>query len=375
MEKKPLYFFLALAASVTLGLVLAEFAVRLLVPDLTRSNIVLRLSSERPTWARPDAEFHHVGDGIHRLNFPDGSEPGVNRVMIVGDSFAMGERVGEKKRFGHLLQQHLGDSARVDVLAVTSYSPVIYLNIVRKAFSLASYRAVAVFVDQTDPADELIYEEDVIEDGLRVSFDVDRMTERQKALDAAYRNLLNRASRTPSLRSSALFNLLRPLSLVDYFKPGDKNYRHVKLSIERPDLIKEFTVDPDSERSRKMLALLTKHLDQIVAQCRDLQVPLFLFANPWEFETSTRPRITLGLPGPFPKENRLESVLASRYGGLAGVQVVPLTGYFRKQPDPSSLYVDNPGHEFHWNAQGHILVEAVLRRQLLSAVPELKPNQ
>jgi hypothetical protein len=374
MGKKFLLFFSIIAVSVILALVLAEFVVRLLVPDLTRSSLIQRLTNERPTWARPNAEFHHIGENIYRLNFPDGSETEMNRVMIVGDSFAMGERVGEEKRFGHLLQQDLGPFTRVDVLAVTGYSPVIYLNIVRKSFSLASYRAVVIAVDQTDPTDELIYAEDVIEDGSQVSFDVGRIAERDKELDAAYLSLLNRASRTPSLRSFALYNLLRPLSLADYFKPGDKYFRYVKLSLERPELIGEFNVDPYSERSRKMQALLTKYLDKIVAQCRDLNVPLFLFANPWEFETSARPRITLGLAGPFPKENRLESVLASRYDGMAGVHVIPLTRYFREQPNPSSLYVDNPGHEFHWNSQGHALAEAILRRELLSTVPDLRPS-
>jgi hypothetical protein len=374
MGKKFLRLFSFVAVSVVLGLALAELVLRLMIPDVTRSSIIQRLTNERPTWARPDAQFHHVGDGIRHLTFPEPLDSEANRVMIVGDSYAMGERVGEEARFGHLLQQHLGHSARVDVLAVTGYSPVIYLNIVRKALSLARYRAVVVSIDQTDPTDELIYEEDVIEAGSQVSFDVARITERDKELNAAYLGLLNRASRMPSLRSFALYNLLRPLSLADYFKPGDKSYLYVKRSLERPQLIGEFTVDPDSERSRKMQALLTKYLDQIVIQCRELKVPLFLFANPWEFETSARPRITLGLPGPFPKENRLENVLASKYGGLDGVHVIPLTRYLREQPNPSSLYVDNPGHEFHWNSQGHAVAEAILRRELLSVVPDLQPK-
>src|SRR5258708_1121331 len=255
MKKGPLYFLWVLAVSAILGLALAELVVRLLLPDLTRGSMVLRLTNERPTWSRPDAEFHHVGDGIYHLNFPDRSEPGVNRVMIVGDSYAMGERVGEQARFGHLLQQHLAKSARVDVLATTGYSPVIYRNVVRKAFSLATYRAVALFIDQTDPSDELIYQEDVIDDGKSISFDIDRIAERQKVLDAAYLGLLKRL-RASALRNFALVNMLHPLSLADDFKPDDKFYRYVRLSIERPDLIKEFTVNPDSERSQKMAALM-----------------------------------------------------------------------------------------------------------------------
>jgi hypothetical protein len=84
--------------------------------------------------------------------------------MIGGDSFAMDHGVGEEKRFGHLLSEHLGRSVEVDVLATSGYAPVIYRNVARKALSLASYRAVAVFVDQTDPADDLISNEDMVAD-------------------------------------------------------------------------------------------------------------------------------------------------------------------------------------------------------------------
>ena len=55
--------------------------------------------------------------------------------------------------------------------------------------------------------------------------------------------------------------------------------------------------------------------------------------------------------------------------------VVRLTPFFRAQDGPSSLFVDFLGHEIHWNAKGHILVEAVLREQLVAALPDLKPSR
>ena len=350
---------------------LLELAVRVLFPDMTRDNIVLRLKNERPTWATPDGEFHHAGEGIHRLKFPDGSGAEINRIMLVGDSFVMGHGVGEEDRFGQLLQRHLGQGAMVDILGTTSYSPVIYRKVVQKALSLASYRAVAVFIDQTDPVDDLIYDEDVIEDGGPRSFDVDRMIDRQKVVDHAYDDLLSRFSGAANIRRSAAVNLLLPLALEDYVRPQDKYYRYLRLSLQRPAFIARFNADPESDESRKMLSLVTRHLDQIVAQCRERGVPLFLVANPWEFQSSRRPRITLDLPGPFPKDNRLEGILGGKYGNLTGVHVVSMTRYFREQDDPSSLFISMPGHEIHWNASGHQLVETVLRQQLMATLPDL----
>jgi hypothetical protein len=278
----------------------------------------------------------------------------------------MGERVGQERRFGALLQQHLGEEPHVDVLAVTSYSPVIYQNILRRAFALASYRAVVISVDQTDPVDDLIYDDDVVSTGPNVVFDVNRMMDREKALHDAYSVLLERLSRPVSLRLSALYNLFHPPSLADYFGPENRHYAYVVRSLERPQLIGQFTLDPSSETTKRMEVLLIKHLDTLVSECRASKVPVFMFANPWEFETAPRPRITLGLPGPFPKPNRLESVLLEQYGSVPGVHVIPMTEYMRGQSNPSRLYVDNPGHEFHWNSEGHAVVEAILRRELLA---------
>ncbi len=360
------------AASLALGLVLAEALVRLMVPDATRASLVERLKNERVNWARPDAEFHHVGDGIHQLAFPKPGAAQAARILVIGDSFAMGERVGKTKRFGTLLQQHLGEGAQVDVLAVTGYSPVIYRNILRKAFELATYHAVVISLDQTDPVDDLIYEEDVVTMDPKVVFDMNRMADRDKALNSAYSSLLEHLSRPVSLRLSALYNLFRPPSIAGYFDQENPHYTYVARSLERPQLIGQFILDPRSDLTRRMEALLTRHLDHIVSECRGLKVPVFMFANPWEFETAPYLRITLGLPGPFPKENRLEGVLLERYGSMPDVHVIRMTEYMRAQPNPSQLYVDNPGHEFHWNAKGHAVAEAILRRELLATL-QLKP--
>jgi len=374
VTRKYLLTALSLLCGLSVGLAAVELSVRLLYPDAVQSNILLRLEGSHATWARPDPNFHHVGDGIYRLIFPDPSEPSApSRIAIVGDSFAMGHIVGEQKRFGHILQEHLGRAAKIDVLATSSYSPIIYRNVIEKALSLVPYRAVAVFVDQTDPVDELIYHEDAIEDHAVVTFNMDQMSSRQRAIDAAYTDLLKRLSEPA--RQSAIVNLLMPPSLEGYFRPQDKYYSYVHMSVRRRDYIRQFNTDPESEDSEKMLSLLTRHLERIVLECRARRIPIFLAANPWEFQTSSRPRITLGLPGPFPKENRLESIFMSRFGYMPDVDVIRLTQAFREQVEPSGLFIDDPDYEFHWNEEGHKLVEVVLRQELLAKFPDLKTGR
>ena len=354
-----------------LAVVLIELAARILFPDMTGGNIRLRLTAERPTWATPNAEFHHVEKGSNRLDFPDNTAGSQNRMMIVGDSFAAGHGVAQQERLGSLLQRDLGPTTHVAVLGTTSYSPVIYRNIIQKAFALASYRAVVVLVDQTDPVDELIYQEDLIHEELPWRFNVDRIIDRQKILAQDYDDMNSKFSGYLNPREFAIVNLLRPISLKDYFGPSDKYYAYVKFSLERGILIGQFNEQANSIETRRMFALLTTHLDQIVEECRVHGASLFLVANPWEFQSSKYPRITLGLPGPFPKKNRIEEILMERYGQLPGIHVIPMTRSFQESEDPSKLFISVPGHEIHWNASGHALAEHILKRYLADAKPEL----
>src|SRR5262245_49188039 len=160
------------------GLATIEAAVRILHPEATRWAILDRLEREQNRWVHPDREFHHLGDAPYSLRFPS-TRDGQERLMIVGDSFAMGHGVDEASRFGALLQMNLGETIAVDVLAVSSYSPVIYENIVRRALAASPYRAVVIFVDQTDPADDRIYQIDVLRDEPFRLFDLDSMRDRQ----------------------------------------------------------------------------------------------------------------------------------------------------------------------------------------------------
>lgn len=347
-----------------------EVSMRLLHPEATRSGTVSRLERERELllWDRPDAEFHHVGDGIFRLKFPSPSEPARTRIMLVGDSFVMGEgaSVYETYRFGTLLQQSFGPEVKVDVLATTTYSPIIYRNVVRKALSLAQYTAVAVFVDQTDPVDDLVYERDLLDASSHL-FDLDSMRQRRALAHQTYRRMIEELSTTNlsswvSPRRFALVNLLRPVSLPAAFPKDSRHYRYVRLwSEEYASLLSQFTLAPESDATRRMESLLFRNLDEIVALCRERGVPLLLAVNPWEYQVSKKPRNVQRIPGPYPRENRLEQIIRDRYRDRAGVHLIALTPHFRAHPDPSRLFIDRPANEIHWNREGHALVERVLR--------------
>jgi hypothetical protein len=370
-RSRVLSLLLILGGSLVAGLVAAEVVVRLRHPEATRRAALQRIERERDTWRRPHAAFHHVGEGIFKLRFADPAGPTRPRVMIVGDSFAMGHGVDEKSRFGTLLQSRLGGSVDVDVLATSSYSPIIYRNIVRRALSSARYLAIAVFVDQTDPPDDVIYRNDLVPGPDPHRFNVDLMTEREAMVADTYDRLLESFDGWSGVaRRSALFNRLRPPTLLADFPRDTDHYSYVRLSLARSLLIQAFQEFPRDEATREMESLLFRHLDEIVTLSRERRTPVILTANPWEFQVSRAPRTGFSFQGPFPRENRLETVLDERYGDLPGVIVLGLTGVFRGHDDPSSLFLGRPRNEVHWSRAGHIAVERALNAVLQEHVLE-----
>jgi hypothetical protein len=348
MQRRVVFPLLAVVLAGAVGLAVAEVAVRFLRPETSRAAILARIERERLPWREPDARFHHVGDGIFKLRFPEPSETSEHRVLILADSFAMGHGVGKEKRFGALLPETL-------VLATSSYSPIIYRNVLREALSRTSFRAVAVFVDQTDPADDITYRNDLLGAPDSRQFDVALMRDRKQRSMETYDRLGAEASRR--LRSSALYNLLNPPpSFVEEFPQDSAHFRYVQVTLAGPQLRQAFNEHPTSVPTREMETLLFSHLDEIVSLCRDREVTLLLAGNPWEHHVA----------GPNPRGNRLEQLISKKYRGVPGVETLELTQAFRAEDNPSSLFLDRPSNESHWNEVGHAVVARVLGEALVA---------
>jgi hypothetical protein len=365
MRRSVLFPLAVASGALVLGLAAGEATLRFLRPEATRAAILARIERERDSLLQPHAAFHHVGDGIFDLEFAVSDAGSSKRIMIIGDSFAMGHGVGREARFGTLLEKSLGGEFEVDVLAVSSYSPIIYRNIVRRAFSSASYAAVAVFVDQTDPADEVIYEKDLLDGGEAGRFNVASMTERNAFVNETYDRIVRGfAGWKGLLRRSAMINILDPPSLESSLPEESPHHRYLLLSSSRSMLIHAFNEAPNEKLTRTMETLMRRHLDEVVRLCLERGVPLILAANPWEHQVSMNPRVAGLYAGPFPRDNRLEQLLERAYGGVPGVAVLPLTQAFREHHDPSSLFMERPRNEIHWNEAGHVVVEQSLRAAL-----------
>ena len=113
-----------------------------------------------------------------------------------------------------------------------------------------------------------------------------------------------------------------------------------------------------------MEEMMFEHLDQIVALCRDHQAKLILMVTPWEYQVSGDPVMRRQFRGPYPRKNRLERLLAERYGSSPDVQFVPMTSRFRERTAAGSeLYLNN---NIHWNNDGHALVAEILHPHVVT---------
>lgn len=356
MPRAKLLSILLLLVITVAGLLVVEYVVRRLHPEATRALQLSRVQAHRRPAQHPDAEFHHSGDGIFRLSFPE-STGGAPRIMIVGDSFAVGTGVEESARFGALIDRDREED--VDVLAVPSYSPVIYRNIVRRAMSMVEYSVVAVFVDQTDPVDDLIYQLELVEGSASGAFDLDLMTDREEQFREALDRVEAQFRGWRGVFRRSIVNLVRPVGILESIPADNPHYEYIRLSLARWNLVQTFQREPESRVTEAMERLLFLHLDQMAELCRSRGVEIVLAANPWQYQ------VTAG-----PGDNRLERLLLERYSGADGVTVLPLTAAFAAHPTPEELFL--PEGDIHWNENGHALVAKRLESVLASLVNPIR---
>ena len=369
--RRPRYLApLLLALIVVCTFVVGETVARRQRPDLGYAALRAHVEAQRYNWSTPDADFHHVGDGRYGFTIPSDPAGNTRRILVVGDSFAMGHGVEADERFATVAAGLLGGRFDVQVMATSGYSPIVYRNIVRRALDAARYESVAVFVDQTDPADDVLYRNDLVQADSR-TFDVALMNDRRDQVDeVSDRMLADLSGLTGILRHSVLRNMIGDFSLAARFPEESVHYRYVQASRSAPRLVHAFQAEPGSQVATAMERLLLVHLDEIVELCSSRGVRLILAANPWEFQVSPSPRVDGGHPDPYPRKNRLAEVLSRHYEGSSFVELLDLTAEMRAAPEPSALFLDEPANEIHWSAAGHRRVgEALARRLAGSAKP------
>jgi len=148
-----------LLVAVLVALLLAEGALRLLTPEF-------RLSY---TEARFSPRYHHGSQEMFTLFKRIQAKPTAFRgeltVAILGDSFAAGGEVDAKLRFTSVMQRSYdspsGPRVKILNLGVASYCTMLYERLYRDVILPLNPDVVIICLDQTDVADDYLYEQDL----------------------------------------------------------------------------------------------------------------------------------------------------------------------------------------------------------------------
>ena len=352
-----LYLFVLLI----IGITVAELVIRRLRPDSSWATITHRLERVQNR-LRAHEDFHHIllGTDLDK-GFPIPSDPPDKHILVVGDSYVHGSGVKRGDRFATHLANSLGSDVKVSVLATPSYSPIIYRNLIARALEQSRFQAVVLCVDQTDPADDLIYVDETLAGDARHRFDAARITDRLQIVDSQRQQLVAELSSVVPgyARRLTLVNVLFPINFTPNLPRDSPHFDYVQRSyVERTGLYARFADEPALPEVKRMEELMFDHLDQIVALCEEHDARLILTANAWEYQVSRTPVMRRQFRGPYPRDNRLAQLLAGRYESAAHVQCVSMTAPFRERTaNGAKLYLNK---NIHWNNDGHELVAEIL---------------
>lgn len=357
----------------------AELFVRTLRPDTLQPVLALQVERLNPrTPFSPDAHFHHTGEGELQPQFDKLTQPHPElmrrRVLVVGDSFVMGLGVSQEERFANVLQKLVGAEAVVDHLAVTSYSPSIYRNIVVEALKRVPYSQVVICIDQTDVVDNLLYATEVSAKSEH-EFDVKQMTRTREFLKDWHAGLIDDlAGWRGVVRRSSVVNLLSPVELRIPISSDERTQAYCSIAQRRAELLLKFSTDRNARETRQMEESLAQSLRHIQSVCRENRIRITFLTNPWEHQVDPDPISRFNFPGPYPMPNRLQEWLHETFGKERSIRIIDLTMRMRATQDPSALFISNP-IDPHWNAQGHAFVAMTLKELLFDQANRNLPVQ
>jgi len=358
---------------ITSGL-LAEGVLRL-VPALNRSQVPLirRMSLElhHELKARVDGVSLEWGDrrvpyATNSLALRDRSartvrlDDGRRRVLVLGDSFVEGIGVAWDDTFVARLQSRLGGGVEVLNGGVSSYAPILEDLKLRQLLAQGLRpEVVLVFLDPSDPVDELVYVEDFATfDHLGEPVDMARMDPYRHETVAG---TLWRRLETSSLLVWNLQQLL-PAGRDPGPRPHPTGYapapapRWTDLESAKADWAKG---GADWETwGRRAMGHLRADLERMARRAERHRFRLVAVAYPHPTHLRN------------PRQGQLLSRAWAEVAAAAGVELQDLSGDFAARPDWRSCFM--PG-DVHWNEEGHRFVAGAVHRRVFLPDPDPDP--
>jgi hypothetical protein len=261
------------------------------------------------------------------------------RMVFIGDSFTEGVGVSYQKSFVGLTAAAL-DPDRYEVLnaGVSSYSPKLYYLKIKYLLEEQhlEFDELSVYVDISDPEDEVVYQSFTPAERSSLAFDVHSFG---KSYSFVYRHYYPQIDRTLLALSARLHRSPPTVSsagVLGATTPVDsRTYNDHRAS---------WTYDPDSFRAwgSEGLQLGADNMDRLYALCRAHGIRLNIAVYPWPQQVLRR---------------ELDSRQVTFWRDFSRQRNIPFLDNFptfidRRTPDEvvKAYFVDG---DVHWNARGH----------------------
>lgn len=259
------------------------------------------------------------------------------RVLFIGDSFTEGVGVPFEKTFvGILSERWKNRSAEVLNAGVMSYSPTVYFRKVKQILERGiDIAAVVVFIDISDPWDELLYREEA-DGGLSRADGEDNMSPWPK---------LNFLESTLIAHSTVFGPLLQTAYRARHGYPPN-----VGVGLKRA----RWTMDPQlqtqvREGVLQSIAAMQKLCDYLARR----NIPLGVAVYPWPDQILERDSATA------------HTAVWEKWANENRVSYFSLFAKFLERDARETLKENFIPGDVHWNAHGHALVAKEIQPWIL----------
>jgi lysophospholipase L1-like esterase len=345
---------IALALSATVVAITAtELGFRLFPPDVRLSYADDRFS----------ARYHHASPEF--LSFLDrvAQDPAAFKgdvtVAILGDSFVAGDGVEPSKRFTTLMQRDYdaapGPRVTIVSFGFTSYTTLLYDRLYQDVVLKLDPDVVIICLDQTDVADDYLYEQE-------------RSSDAGDFEDTVLENYQSYPLRFFLLRHSQLF--LRTSAIVQQLTGESVIPASVRAA--RRDAIKlrlYFETCKDPESRGDLFPISEKYIRSI-ARRKPPRQKLYFVTYPRAENLAGQRKTTL-LLGALPDRHASTPYFehwirrSNLAAALPDVTFVHTTEAFRRAIASTDRQYYLHVNDVHWNADGHRLFADVLEREIL----------
>ncbi len=287
-----------------------------------------------------------------------GKPPGVYRIVMLGDSFTMGEGVGDEEAFPLLTEEYLNEagSGKYEVvnLGVESYTAVLEYVLLKRMINDLKPDMVVFNFDMSDPIQEYAYRKTAEIDGTGDVTAVSGLKEYNKR-----RQDLN--IRIVDWVQNRLFITRILLEFLDsrFHKEAEDHVENidVRTAVERHNrMLLLHTLDaPQLKESAEMHAMVEDSILRAKRLCVRYGCKFILSVYPWGHQVNGRQ----WMPGRYdfiPRDARISDRTVEELGRFArenGITFFDAFPAFREYEGGEPLYFR---HDMHWTPAGQRLM-------------------